>query len=277
MTCNEVQDILSGYMLDALDPQEMGDVEVHLAVCREHDDDLVHLRATSMALALLDEAAHPSAHLRARVLAAAGPTAVPRPAPLEDLDDVDEADDVDDDIDDDIADDFEDDADDADGLDSDSDAGARTPRLDGRPRSRGPLALPWWFAGIAAAIALVMFGAGWYAGLRSAPPPQTTVRYSFEMRGADGQLVRFAGIEGSERVTVTMDGLKAAPEGRQYQVWAIRDGTWVSLGSCNTNTKGWWKGDFEFRLQRGEEVALTVEPSGGSPKPSSPSILRTKF
>ena len=74
-----------------------------------------------------------------------------------------------------------------------------------------------------------------------------------------------------------MDGITAQPEGRLYQMWAIHDGKWVSLGACNTNTRGWWKGDFEFTLQRGEEVALTVEPAGGSPKPSTPAILRTKL
>ncbi|MEI7926404.1 MAG: anti-sigma factor, partial [Chloroflexota bacterium] len=134
-----------------------------------------------------------------------------------------------------------------------------------------------WMMGMAAAVALVMFGAGWYTGTRTAPAAQPPVRYSYEARTPTGSLVKFAGIEGSERVTVTMDGLQAQPEGRQYQVWAIRDGKWVSLGSCNTNAKGWWKGDFEFTLKSGEEVALTVEPAGGSPKPSTPAIIRTKL
>ncbi len=250
MTCAEILDLLPGYILDALDDHEMDEVDAHLAGCREHDDELVDLRTTGMALALLDDDA-PSAQLRNRI------RAVPGPMPLYAF---------------------------ADGEDDMLDAGED---LDEGDRGVAPAALDrfaprgrsntWWMMGMAAAVALVMFGAGWYTGTRTAPAAQPPVRYSYEARTPSGSLVKFAGIEGSERVTVTMDGLQAQPEGRQYQVWAIRDGKWVSLGSCNTNAKGWWKGDFEFTLKSGEEVALTVEPAGGSPKPSTPAIIRTKL
>ena len=253
MTCEEIRDLIPGYVLNALEPSEMDRVDEHLLTCREHDEELVDLRATGMSLALLDEAAQPSPHLRDRVRAAAGPTSVPLAlrAALEANDD-----------------DFDDEFDD----------------MDLEPQRRGWSAAsrrlaPWWFGGAAAVIAVARFGAGWFAGTRSTPAPvvQQTIRYSYEMRGASGELVRFAGVEGNDRVTVTMDGIGAQPEGRQYQVWVIRDGKWLSLGHCNTNAKGWWRGDFEFALRRGEEVALTVEPAGGSPKPSTPPVLRTKL
>lgn len=242
MTCDEVQDLLPGYLLDALEPSEMDEIDEHLITCREHDEDLVDLRATHMAMALLDESTDTTRHLRARVLAAAGPRAVPLDAldaAIDEMTDIDE-------------------------------------RIVPIVRRRG---IPWWIAGAsAAAIALMMFGAGWYTGVRMTPTKvQQTVRYAYEMRSPTGQLVQFAGIEGSERVTVTMDRIEAAPEGRQYQVWAIRDGKWISLGACNTNANGWWRGDFQFKLQNGEEVALTLEPAGGSPKPSTPPLIRSKL
>lgn len=247
MTCDEVQDLLPGYALEALDADEMDEIDAHLMECREHDEDLVELRATQMAMALLDESTRTPTHLRTRVLAAAGPT----PLPLAPIDDLDEP--------------FEDEGD----LD-------REPLLLPQPPRRG---IPWWAAGGAAAVlAISMFGAGWYVGVRATPPEvQQTVRYSYEMRSPTGQLVQFAGIEGTERVTVTMQRIETAPEGRQYQVWAIRDGKWISLGACNTNGSGWWRGDFQFKLQHGEEVALTVEPSGGSPKPSTPPLIRSRL
>lgn len=264
MTCDEVRDLLSGYVLDALEPNEMDDVEEHLVACREHDEDLVDLRATGMALAYLDES-QPSSHLRDRVRAATGPMplhAAGGPLPLRAAHDLNDSRDID-----------------------DLDLFGELDDLDERPCSIAPPRSSmatirehsWWFMGAAAAIALVMFGGGWYAGTQAAPNPTALVRYSYEMRGPGGQLVRFAGIEGSERVTVTMDGLQAQPDGQQYQVWAIRDGRWISLGHCNTNSRGWWKGDFEFTLRTAEEVALTVEPTGGSPKPSTAPLLRTKF
>ena len=256
MTCDEIQELLPGYILDALDAHEMDQVDAHLAACREHDDDLVDLRTTGLALALLDDAA-PSPQLRDRVRAAAGP--MPLYAFADGDDDMLDA---------------EGGLDDDDSDDDDRDDREQPPS---RSRFAPSRANQWWLMGMAAAIAIVMFGAGWYGGMRSAPEAQPAVRYSYEMRSPTGQLVKFAGIEGSERVTVTMDGLPAQPEGRQYQVWAIRDGKWVSLGQCNTNARGWWRGDFEFTLNRGEEVALTVEPAGGSPKPSTPAILRTKL
>ena len=77
MTCEEIRDLIPGYVLNALEPSEMDRVDEHLLTCREHDEELVDLRATGMSLALLDEAAQPSPHLRDRVRAAAGPTSVP--------------------------------------------------------------------------------------------------------------------------------------------------------------------------------------------------------
>jgi len=273
MNCDDVRELLPGYILDALNDHEMDEVSAHLVDCREHDDDLVDLCTTGMALALLDDDARPSPHLRDRVLSVTGPTPLRLPRPVA-VDDVLDADLDDDDL-----------VGEYDGFEGDGFEGVGFEGNDFDAEEREPLVAPsaprrfgtWWIAGAAAAIALVMFGGGWYVGQRTAPAAQQAVRYSYEMRSPTGQLVRFAGIEGSDRVTVTMDGLTAQPEGRQYQVWAIRDGKWVSLGSCNTNAKGWWKGDFEFTLTRGEEVALTVEPAGGSPKPSSPAVLRTKL
>ncbi len=239
MTCDEVHDLLPGFAFDALEAEERDAVATHLATCRAHDAELVDLRATTMALSVLDEAGA-SPRLRDRVLAVAG-----APARLDDH------------------------------APGEAAGDTRAPARVGAGSSVTRGASRWRAAGIAAAIALVMFGAGWVAGARS--QPEQPARFAYEMRSPDGQLVQFAGVEGSDLVTVTMDGLEAAPEGRQYQVWAIRDEGWISLGACNTNARGWWRGDFRFRLRPGEEVALTVEPTGGSPRPTSAAILRTKL
>ena len=69
-------------------------------------------------------------------------------------------------------------------------------------------------------------------------------------------------------VKVTLSGLRRRPEGEGYQVWVVRDDAWVSVGICNTNENGWWQGDFDFALDDEDLLAVTVEPSGGSTRPS---------
>lgn len=84
MNCNEVQELLPAYVLGALEADETREVEAHLRSGREHDDELVELRATAFALdrfadeESLDEPAAPL-ELRptvARRSAAAGPRAI---------------------------------------------------------------------------------------------------------------------------------------------------------------------------------------------------------
>ena len=50
MNCEDVRELLPAYVLGALDREELEAVEVHLRTGREHDDELVELRATVFAL-----------------------------------------------------------------------------------------------------------------------------------------------------------------------------------------------------------------------------------
>lgn len=55
MTCDEVHDLLPAYALRMLEPSEHEAIEAHLRDCRQHDADLLDLRATSFALDFLAE------------------------------------------------------------------------------------------------------------------------------------------------------------------------------------------------------------------------------
>jgi hypothetical protein len=83
VTCDEVRDLLPGYALALLDDEETRSVDAHLEECAEHEDDLLELRATTLALDLLREDTveeQPiSATLRARVRALSGAAS---PTPL---------------------------------------------------------------------------------------------------------------------------------------------------------------------------------------------------
>ncbi len=50
MNCEEIRELLPAYVLGALDADEIEAVEEHLRAGREHDDELVELRATVFAL-----------------------------------------------------------------------------------------------------------------------------------------------------------------------------------------------------------------------------------
>jgi anti-sigma-K factor RskA len=74
-----------------------------------------------------------------------------------------------------------------------------------------------------------------------------------------------------------MAGLARLPAGSAYQLWAVQDGSWNTIGVCNTDADGWWQGSFPYALRPGEDVAVTVEPAGGSARPTSQPILQSAF
>ncbi len=179
MSCDEISELLPAYVLGALDAEELQAVEAHLRDGREHDEELVELRATVFALDRFGEDLAPDA----------GPQSISSAA-----------------------------------------ESSRRVRI-GRP--------PVWL----------------------------------EVQGAAGRYLVLDGSSSAETVTVTMAGFDRLSDEQAYQLWAIRDGEWQPIGNCNTNPQGWWRGDFVFTVQAGEQVAVTVEPTGGSSTPTSERIF----
>lgn len=221
MDCDELRELLPAYVLGALDAEELAAVEEHLRAGREHDDELVELRATVFAL---DRLVGDVATSGMRV------TDVPR------------------------------------------DRGRRA-HLAGMGRfSR--IASSRVGRGIAAAVVVLLtFGAGWFGGQLLTGEGQA---FSYAVQGQNGRLVELSGETSEDSVTVWMAGFERLPPEREYQIWAIRDGKWLSIGVCNTNAEGRWRGEFAFSAQPDEQFALTIEPAGGSPRPTSEPILQAR-
>jgi anti-sigma-K factor RskA len=76
------------------------------------------------------------------------------------------------------------------------------------------------------------------------------------------------------RIVLTAHDLPPAPAGRTYQLWGIADGQPVSLGVFDTDTAG--RATVEFNVDpalRFQVGAVTDEPAGGSPQPTTTPFL----
>jgi anti-sigma-K factor RskA len=124
---------------------------------------------------------------------------------------------------------------------------------------------------VAAAVALAIVGLGWM--LAGQTGGSDAWYFSLALQGPRGEMMALTGTTSQASVSVVMAGLERLPPDRVYQIWAIRDGTWLKVGACNTNQEGGWKGEFPFKIRSGERIALTVEPAEGSNFPTSVPVL----
>lgn len=79
----------------------------------------------------------------------------------------------------------------------------------------------------------------------------------------------------SGQVVLAAHRLPSAPQGRTYQLWGIPAGqSPVSLGTFNTDSSGSVRASFSVPAGVTISVgAVTEEPAGGSPQPTSPPFL----
>jgi hypothetical protein len=138
-----------------------------------------------------------------------------------------------------------------------------------------------WLAAAAVVALFAVFGGGWLAHAAfddetDSPPAAIELRFAQALHGADGEFVRFSGIEGDDEVTVIMSGLERLSDGRLYRLWAVRDGEWLPIGQCNTDEEGGWVGEFVFSLSPTDDLVVTVEAPSADPQPRAEPILRSQ-
>ena len=226
MTCDEIDDLLAAYALDAVDDDERAAIEDHLATC-EHPErhEVDSLRAAAIGLATLAEEREPSVALEARLLASVERGSETRPRP-------------------------------------------GVGYIAGRPRRD----LRWAGALVAGVVLMV---AGFVAGALLFSGDDGSGEALVQVVQKDAMRMRAEAVAGESPVTVTLAGLGRLPEDAGYQVWAVRDDGWVTVGICNTDEDGWWEGDFDFALRPDDALAITIEPREGSPTPTGEVVLRS--
>jgi anti-sigma-K factor RskA len=160
-------------------------------------------------------------------------------------------------------------------------AAVRTHRAAGRPDERRA---GWRVAVAAAAVVLVGGGAvGAGVELVQARRADEQARRVLSL-AADPAARRVSGavagggtatviVAGSQAALVA-DGVRVLPEDRVYQLWLVRPGEIVSagLGPEGTGAGGRWS-RLITGVRAGDQVAISVEPAGGSAQPTTKPLV----
>lgn len=80
-----------------------------------------------------------------------------------------------------------------------------------------------------------------------------------------------------DRAVLVADNLPPAPEGQVYEAWLMRGGVPEPAGLFRPRDGGETAAPIEGSLDGAEAVAVTVEPSSGSPMPTSDILLSTEL
>lgn len=238
MNCDEVRDLTGAYVIGGTTEDEARQIEIHVAGCGLHTE-ITGLAATVMGLAVGVPEIAPPAGLGERISAAVR---------------------------------AEHDATDHVATSIAPVARPLSPRAPSRVSSRTRRFVPW---SVAAALAVAVGALViWNVTLQFDDPGRELVHFFKE---SDGDWVQIEVTLGESNARVSLGGFDPLPSGRDYQLWAVRDDTAISLGVFDTGEDGVWSGDVDFALERGDRIAITEEVEGGSSAPTTEPLLSTRL
>jgi anti-sigma-K factor RskA len=151
----------------------------------------------------------------------------------------------------------------------------REPRRGFLERVKGMLARPQLGYGLAAAMAAVAVAVVIATSSGGDEGTDTVVR-TFSERGVSGRVIY---IPDEETAVMQVQGMEPAPEGRVYQIWAITDGGPASIGFFTDVPEDGPASSAmsNITLEAGQTVAVTLEPAGGSPQPTTDPLFGVEF
>jgi anti-sigma-K factor RskA len=129
---------------------------------------------------------------------------------------------------------------------------------------RSPLPGYGLAAALAVVIAVVVFSGG--------GGDETIVR-ELQGPGVSGQVVY---VPDQQVAVVQVEGLAPAEAGQVYQVWAISEGTPASIGFLDVGPEG-ATAAMRVQLRDGQVIAVTLEPTGGSPQPTTDPLFSAEI
>ncbi|MDQ6884673.1 MAG: anti-sigma factor [Candidatus Dormibacteraeota bacterium] len=233
LRCDQVEELLGAYALQAVSASEALDVQNHLATCAEHRKTAKELQDTVSLLALVVEEQEPSYELRGRIMAsiksaATEPAGVPEPVPV--VVPIRRA--------------------------------PRLPRWAPRPA----------FAAMAAA-ALLAIGVGTYGGYRFGQDSSAAMAYRFSgSLLAPTARANLVYLRDRHQAVLAVDGLPPLAPGQVYEMWLIdRSGVPIPEGVAAA-PDGRITAQMSADLSKFRQFAITIEP-GERPSPTTQPIL----
>jgi anti-sigma-K factor RskA len=146
-----------------------------------------------------------------------------------------------------------------------------------REERRRPQGMRNWLVGVAAAAVIALGGVGVGAYVANQNDPVNQVLLASDVRQATVQVsgggkAILAVSPSKDAVVVKMDGVPAPPAGKVYQMWLIpKDGSDPqSQGLMDAEALS--KPAVVKGIHSAAALGITVEPAGGSPKPTSPPV-----
>jgi anti-sigma-K factor RskA len=134
-----------------------------------------------------------------------------------------------------------------------------------------------WFAAAAAAVAIAAGGVAWGPWSDPASPMDEVVSAAdastvSQTKGPMTAEVAYSRDLGKGAITV--EGLPPAPAGKTYQLWYVgADGVARSAGLMAADSNGHGSMVLEGDPNDAAAVGMTVEPAGGSPKPTTDPLV----
>jgi anti-sigma-K factor RskA len=261
----DIHGLVGAYAVDAIDEQERSAFELHLAECPECQAEVASLQQAATQLSLMTETAPPAA-MRESVLAGIK-TVRPLP-PLEAQ---------------------------SRGSVASGPVGGSSPTADA-PTRAGSTVVPFrprrrvtaWLASAAAAAVLLVGGIAWspwddgsngtrrnVSATEQVLEAKDAQRYEKVIGGAKATIVRSASLG---KAVIIADHMPAAPDGKDFQVWLDQpDRGMVSAGVMPHGSADTVTVLLEGDAASATGAGITMEPAGGSPKPTGEPLALFAF
>jgi anti-sigma-K factor RskA len=220
INCNQAEELLGAYALDALADDETRRMNEHLQSCAEHAAAAAELSKTQSLLALTVDEGQPSPELRRRIMQAVDAAPVADRSPSTPA------------------------------LDA-----ARSRRIRHLPR----FTLQPIHGAIAAAIALSLGLGGVFGYLLSQAGQPIAYSFQGAPSSAPGATARLVYFKDRKQAVLTANGLPRLAAGHVYEIWLIKGGVPVDEG-IGTGADGKVGIQLSADLSQFDDLAITIEP-----------------